>query len=484
MGNLYLCIGGLDCAEAAFERFAASTVAVLIAASMAAAFFSGPFRRRRSIRPGIIVKVEGSGNEPGSGGGGGGSIEETPVTSKFTDDGLLLWWRLLLVLLLLLLLRLCRFMSSVSFKYYKKTKIKSQHNRSMITYSFEDTMHFFARNGIVREFTSIALHAVFRPGMKELTWKLAVKIMAWFVLLTVALVLNVVFANFHLLRWFHIVTELTIIALKGNRSDAHVPMLSTPNTHLHTTIFHEEFTQRRSMVVVEVHIRSKSGIVIVIASTSILPWRTIAIVVATIVIIVVVIVATSFVVSPSSALDGHRILLLIVSVHSWSIVSIWFLIDITRLNFRDIGHRWRCRLIIIRRCFTFRFCTRIRSCRCWCCWRGWICWVCGFRVFIRNVIRRIFSLAAILTSRQPYGTRHVILFAFVRLIRKSSSASKSSTLEEKCTWTRACLRTASYFVEFSVSIVAFFAAVASFAALFMFIPFILWSSWTVQARLT
>jgi uncharacterized membrane protein YgcG len=89
MRNLYLSIGGLDCIVAVFERFIASAAAVLMTASIAAALFSGPLRRRRSIRPGIIVKVEGSDNEGGSG-GGGGSIEAAPITSKFTGGGLLL----------------------------------------------------------------------------------------------------------------------------------------------------------------------------------------------------------------------------------------------------------------------------------------------------------------------------------------------------------------------------------------------------------
>ena len=40
------------------------------------------------------------------------------------------------------------------------------------------------------------------------------QIMARVVLLTITLVLNVIFANFHFLRWFDVVTELTIIALQ------------------------------------------------------------------------------------------------------------------------------------------------------------------------------------------------------------------------------------------------------------------------------
>jgi hypothetical protein len=50
---------------------------------------SGPFRKYKSIKFGIIEKFNGSVNEPGTGGGGGkgGAL----ITSKLTVGGFALW---------------------------------------------------------------------------------------------------------------------------------------------------------------------------------------------------------------------------------------------------------------------------------------------------------------------------------------------------------------------------------------------------------
>lgn len=68
-----------------------------------------------------MEKFDGSGKAPEMRGGNGKDAAALSIFSKLTGGGLLGCWILLLLLLLLLeLTRFCRFISSESFKYYKK----------------------------------------------------------------------------------------------------------------------------------------------------------------------------------------------------------------------------------------------------------------------------------------------------------------------------------------------------------------------------
>ncbi len=104
--NSNLCTGGLDCEVL--------LIVFVVVASVFDVFvdcFNEPFcNKNKSIKFGIIEKLDGSVNEPGIGGGGGKGW--VLITSKLTVEGLFVWW----ILLLFEFPRFCRLISSESLR--------------------------------------------------------------------------------------------------------------------------------------------------------------------------------------------------------------------------------------------------------------------------------------------------------------------------------------------------------------------------------